>query len=134
MEYKPWQSTDMSDILEKLPVLKDGAYPWISKLEEIMVGTQIAMGDIKKLLPSLLGVTAMEEILKKAGLSCYVKTAVFDSELCAANRGQMWRALKETFPTNVHPDNILTEATRTRQESKSLCVQSSSDMEKCHRK
>ncbi|KAL6461142.1 hypothetical protein MHYP_G00311080 [Metynnis hypsauchen] len=36
LEYKPWQNTDMSDILEKLPTLQDGAYPWISKLEEIM--------------------------------------------------------------------------------------------------
>ncbi|XP_034462106.1 uncharacterized protein LOC117774104 [Hippoglossus hippoglossus] len=27
----------------------------------------------------------------------------------AANRGRVWRALKETFPTNVHPDNIFIE-------------------------
>lgn len=51
--YKPWQNTDMSDILEKLPTLQDGANPWISKLEELLVGTQPAMGDIKKLFVSL---------------------------------------------------------------------------------
>lgn len=46
--YKPWQNTDMSDILEKLPTLQDGANPWISKLKELLVGTQPAMGEIKK--------------------------------------------------------------------------------------
>ncbi|KAF0033550.1 hypothetical protein F2P81_013616 [Scophthalmus maximus] len=110
LEYKPWQSTDMSDILEKLPTLQDGAHPWISKLEEITVGTQSAIGDIKRLLANLLGVPAMEDILQKAGLNRYVGTAVNDPELFAASRGRMWRALRETFPTNVHPDNILIES------------------------
>ena len=109
LEYKPWQSTDMSAILEKLPTLQDGAHPWISKLEEIMVGTQPAVGDIKRLLANLLGVPAMEEILQKAGLTRHVGTAVNDPELFAARRGRVWRALKDTFPTNVHPDNILIE-------------------------
>ncbi|KAL6473216.1 hypothetical protein MHYP_G00194040 [Metynnis hypsauchen] len=109
LEYKPWQNTDMSDILEKLPTLQSGAYPWISKLEEIMVGTQPAIGDIKRLLANLLGVPAMEEILQKAGLDRYVGTAVNDPELFSAIRGRMWRALRETFPTNVHPDNIFIE-------------------------
>ncbi|KAL6470559.1 hypothetical protein MHYP_G00216780 [Metynnis hypsauchen] len=89
LEYKPWQNTDMSDILEKLPTLQDGAYPWISKLEEIMVGTQPAIGDIKRLLANLLGVPAMEEILQKAGLDRYVGTAVNDPELFSAIRGRM---------------------------------------------
>ncbi|XP_036446000.1 uncharacterized protein LOC118821473 [Colossoma macropomum] len=109
LEYKPWQNTDMSDILEKLPTLQDGAHPWISKLEEIMVGTQPAIGDIKRLLANLLGVPAMEEILQKAGLNRYVGTAVNDPELFSAIRGRVWRALRDTFPTNVHPDNILIE-------------------------
>ncbi|KAL7889589.1 hypothetical protein AOLI_G00018470 [Acnodon oligacanthus] len=109
LEYKPWQSTDMSDILEKLPTLQDGAHPWISKLEEIMVGTQPAIGDIKRLLANLLGVPAMEEILQKAGLNRYVGTAVNDPELFSANRGRVWRALRDTFLTNVHPNNILIE-------------------------
>jgi len=109
LEYKPWQNTDLSDILEKLPTLQDGAYPWISKLEELMVGTQPAMGDMKRLLANLLGVPAMEEILQKAGLNRYVRTAVYDSELFAASRGRVWKGLRETFPTNVHPDNILIE-------------------------
>ncbi|XP_049900244.1 uncharacterized protein LOC126390132 [Epinephelus moara] len=109
LEYKPWQNTDMSDILEKLPTLQDGAYPWISKLEELMVGTQPAIGDMKRLLANLLGVPAMEEILQKAGLNRYVGTAVNDPELFAATRSRMWRALRDTFPTNVHPDNILIE-------------------------
>ncbi|XP_049338481.1 uncharacterized protein LOC111191565 [Astyanax mexicanus] len=107
LEYKPWQNTDMSDVLEKLPTIQDGAYPWISKLEEIMVGTQPAIGDIKRLLANLLGVPAMEEILQKAGLDRYVGTAVNDPELFSAVRGRMWRAVRDTFPTNVHPDNIL---------------------------
>ncbi|XP_075943359.1 uncharacterized protein LOC142946133 [Anarhichas minor] len=109
LEYKPWQSADMSNILEKLPTLQDGAHPWISKLEEILVGEQPAMGDIKRLLANLVGIHAMGEILQKAGLNRYVGTAVNDSELFAANRGQVCRALKDTFPTNVHPDNILIE-------------------------
>ncbi|XP_076866938.1 uncharacterized protein LOC143518376 [Brachyhypopomus gauderio] len=109
MECKPWQNTDMSDILEKLPTLQDGAHPWISKLEEIMVGTQPAIGDIKRLLANLLGVPAMEEIILKAGLNRYVGTAVNDPELFSANRGRVWGALRDTFPTNVHPDNILIE-------------------------
>ncbi|KAF0044772.1 hypothetical protein F2P81_003930 [Scophthalmus maximus] len=110
LEYKPWQSTDMSDILEKLPTLQDGAHPWISKLEEITVETQSAIGDIKRLLANLLGVPAMDKILQKAGLNRYVGTAVNDPELFAASRGRMWRALRETVPTNVHPDNILIES------------------------
>ena len=109
LEYKPWQSTDMSNILEKLPTLQDGAYPWISKLEEITVGTHLAMGDVKRLLANLLGITGMDEILQKAGLDRYVGTAANDSELFAASRGQVCRALKDTFPTNVHPDNIFIE-------------------------
>ncbi|KAI4874041.1 hypothetical protein NFI96_008902 [Prochilodus magdalenae] len=68
LEYKPWLNTDMSDILEKLPTLQEGAHPWISKLEELMVGRQPAVGDIKRLLANLLGVPAMGEILQKAGL------------------------------------------------------------------
>lgn len=28
LEYKPRQNTDMSDILEKLPTIQDGAHPW----------------------------------------------------------------------------------------------------------
>ena len=99
----------MSDILEKLPTPKDGAHPWILKLEEVLVGTQPAMGDIKRLLASLLGVPAMEEILQKAGLNRYVMTAVNDPELFAASRGRMWRALGDTFPTYVHPGNIFIE-------------------------
>ena len=109
LEYKPWQTTDMSSIVEKLPTIQDGAHSWISKLEEIMVGEQLAMGDIKRLLANLLGVHAMGDILQKAGLDQYVGTAVNDSELFCANRGRVCRALKETFPTNLHPDNILIE-------------------------
>lgn len=107
--YKPWQNTDMSDILEKLPTLQDGANPWISKLEELLVGTQPAMGDIKKLLVSLLGVSAMKEILQEAGLFCYAATAVNDPELFSAYRGWFWGALRDVFLTNIHPDNILIE-------------------------
>ncbi|KAL6467932.1 hypothetical protein MHYP_G00236090 [Metynnis hypsauchen] len=106
LEYKPWQNTDMSDIFEKLPTLQDGAYPWIMV---IMVATQPAIGDIKRLLANLLGVPAMEEILQKAGLNRYVGTAVNDPELFSPIRGRMCRALRETFPTNVHPDNIFVE-------------------------
>lgn len=109
LEYNPWQNTEMSDIIEKLPTLQDGAYPWISKLEEVLVGTQPAMGDIKGLLANLLGVPVMEEILRQAGLNRYVGTAVNDAELFAASRGRMWRTLRHTFPTNMHPDNILIE-------------------------
>jgi len=47
--------------------------------------------------------------LEKAGLRRYAITAVHDPELFAAHRGRMWRALRETFPTNLHPDNILIE-------------------------
>ncbi|KAE8278128.1 hypothetical protein D5F01_LYC23801 [Larimichthys crocea] len=109
LEYKPWQHTDMSEIMEKLPTLQDGAHPWTSKLDEILVGTQPAMGDIKKLLASLLGVAVMDELLEKAGLQRYIGTTINDPELFAAHRGRMWRALKETYPTNVHPDNIFIE-------------------------
>ncbi|KAF0039027.1 hypothetical protein F2P81_009511 [Scophthalmus maximus] len=71
---------------------------------------QSAIGYIKRLLANLLGVPAMEEILQKAGLNRYVGTAVNDPELFAASTGRMWRALRDTFPTNVHPDNILIES------------------------
>ncbi|RCU38672.1 hypothetical protein DVA76_17710, partial [Acinetobacter baumannii] len=106
---KPWQNTDMSDMVEKLPILQDGAHPWTSKMDELMVGTQFAMGDIKRLLANLLGVSAMEEILQRAGLIRYMGTAVNDSELFSANRTRVWRALKDTFPINVHPDSVLIE-------------------------
>ncbi|XP_061634484.1 uncharacterized protein LOC133480455 isoform X4 [Phyllopteryx taeniolatus] len=109
LEYKPWQSSDMTAVLEKLPTLQDGAHPWISKLEEALVGTQPAVGDIKRLLATLLGVHALKDILKKAGLYRYVTTAVNDSELFAAVRGQVWGVLRETFPTNAHPNNIFIE-------------------------
>ncbi|KAL7886782.1 hypothetical protein AOLI_G00045030 [Acnodon oligacanthus] len=79
------------------------------KLEEIMVGTQPAIGDIKRLLANLLGVPTMEEILQKAGLNRYVGNAVNDPELFSANGGRVWRVLRDTFLTNVHTDNILIE-------------------------
>ncbi|KAG8007303.1 hypothetical protein GBF38_012640 [Nibea albiflora] len=69
LEYKPWQNTDMSEIIEKLPIRQDGAHPWTSKVDEILVGTQPAMGDIKKLLASLLGVLVMDEIFGKSRTS-----------------------------------------------------------------
>jgi len=47
--------------------------------------------------------------LEKAGLRRYAITAVHDADLFAAHRGRMWRALRETFPTNIHPDNIFIE-------------------------
>ena len=99
----------MSDILEKLPSLQDGAHPWISKLKEVLLGTQPATGDIKRLLASLLEVPAVEGILLKAGLNQYVMTTVNDPELFAASRDQMWTSLRDTFPRNVHPDNIFIE-------------------------
>ena len=108
-EYRPLQSTDMSAILEKLPVIEDGAHPWIAKLEQILVGDLPAMGDIKKLLANVVGIYSMEDILEKAGLNQYVGTSVNDSDLFAASRGRVFRALKDTFPTNVDPANILIE-------------------------
>ncbi|KAM3624267.1 uncharacterized protein V6R79_021278 [Siganus canaliculatus] len=110
LEYKPWANTDMTDIMNKLPNLQDGAHPWISRLEEALVGTQPAMGDIKRLFASLLGVPAMEDILERAGLQRYVATSVHDPELLVANKGLLWRALRDIYPTNVHPDNILIDA------------------------
>ena len=109
LEYRPRQNTDMSDVMEKLPTLQDGAYPWTSKMDELMVGTQFAMGGIKKLLANLIGIPAMGEILQRAGLNRYVGTAVNDVELFSANRARIWRALRDTFPTNVHPDNVIIE-------------------------
>jgi len=106
-EYRPLQSTDMSIIIEKLPIIQDGAHPWISKLDELLIGQLPAMGDIKKILANIVGVNVLGEILQKAGLNQYVGTSVNDSDLFAASRGQMCRALKVTFPTNVHPDNII---------------------------
>ncbi len=54
LDYKPLQNTDMTDILDKLPILQDGAHPWISKLDDTLVVTQPTMLDIKRLLASLL--------------------------------------------------------------------------------
>lgn len=54
----------MISILEKLPSLQDGAHPWISKLQEIMMGMKPTMGDIKRLLVNILGVPAMERIMQ----------------------------------------------------------------------
>ncbi len=82
------QNTDMTDILEKLPILQDGAHPWISKLDDALVGIQPAIGDIKRLLASLLGLPMMEEIPEKAGLQRYVGTAVNDPELFEAGCGE----------------------------------------------
>lgn len=107
LEYKPWPNTDMTEIIDKLPPLQEGAHPWISKLEEATMGIQPAMGDIKRLLANLLGVPEMEEILTRAGLHRYVATSVHDPELFSANKGCLWKALKDMYPTNVHPDNIL---------------------------
>nr|XP_049594453.1 uncharacterized protein LOC125979818 [Syngnathus scovelli]XP_049594454.1 uncharacterized protein LOC125979818 [Syngnathus scovelli] len=109
LEYKPWQNSDMSAILEKLPTIQDGAHPWISKLEECMVGTQFAVGDIKRLLANVVGVHTMKDILGKAGLHRFATTSANDSDLFAAVQGQMWGALKAAYPTNANPDNIVLE-------------------------
>ncbi|KAM9781201.1 uncharacterized protein ACBT44_022501 isoform 1-T3 [Syngnathus typhle] len=109
LEYKPWQNSDMSAILEKLPTIQDGAHPWISKLEECMVGTQFAVGDIKRLLANVVGVHTMKDLLGKAGLHHFATTSANDSDLFAAVRGQMWGALKAAYPTNANLDNIVIE-------------------------
>lgn len=88
----------MSDILGKLS-LQDGAHLWISKLDKPLVGTQPAIGYIKILLASLLGVSAREDILQKAGPFPYVVTAVNDPELFSTNTSQLWGALRDVFPT-----------------------------------
>lgn len=44
--------------------------------------------DIKRLLASILGIAAMEEILQKAGLIRHVGTTVNDPELFSAHRGR----------------------------------------------
>lgn len=82
---------------------------WIAELEELLVGTQPAMGDITKLLANLIGVPAMEEILQKVRLHCYIAAAVNDPELFTAHGDHLWGALCDTFPTNVHPNNVLIE-------------------------
>lgn len=105
LEDKPLQSTDMSDILDKLPALQAGAHLWISKLEEISRGTQYTIGDIKRLLTNLIGIPAMEDIFQKARLNRYVGTAVHDLELLAASRSRLWRALRDGFLTNVQYSN-----------------------------
>ncbi|TNN28254.1 hypothetical protein EYF80_061598 [Liparis tanakae] len=109
-KYRPLQSTDMLIIIEKLPIIQDGAHPWISKLDQLLIGQLPAVGDVKKILANIVGVGVLGENLQKAGLNQYVGTSVNDSDLFAAIRGKMCRALKITFPTNVHPDNIIIRA------------------------
>lgn len=52
----------------------------------------------------------MEELLQKAGMPRFIATVVNESELFAAYRGQFWGALRDAFPTKVHPGNILIES------------------------
>lgn len=104
LQYKPWQNTDMSDIIEKLPILQDGTQPWFAKLEEVLTGTQPALGHMKK-----QGVPGVEDHLERAGLHPHITTTVHDADLFPAYRCQLWRALRATFPTNTHPDNIVIE-------------------------
>lgn len=59
------------------------------------MGTQPAVGDIKRLLANLIGVAAMEEILQKAGMPCFIATAVNDAELFSAHRGCIWGSVEE---------------------------------------
>ncbi|TNN23400.1 hypothetical protein EYF80_066480 [Liparis tanakae] len=63
----------------------------------------------QKLIKATIGKidTFVEEILQKDGLVRYLGAVVSDSELFADSRGRFGRALKETFPITVHPDNIL---------------------------
>lgn len=73
-----------------LPILQEGTHPWILKLEELLIGTQPAAEDIKRVLANLIGVSAMEELLQKAGTPRFIGTAVNDVELFSAHRRHFW--------------------------------------------
>lgn len=104
--YKSLENSGRPEILEKLPTLQDGARPWISKLEELLVDKEPPVGDIKRMLTSVIEVPAMKRLLQTAGMIHFIATAVNDAELFYAYRGHFVEALKDVFPTNKHPDDI----------------------------
>ena len=109
MDYKPWAATDMTDLVNQLPPLLEGAFPWISKLEQLTVGTQLAMADIKSLLALVVGVPAMDAVLERAGLRQYIDTKRNDGDLFVQHAALIWRALRDIYPTNIHPDAVIIE-------------------------
>ena len=110
MDYKPWAHTDVTELTHRLPPLQEGAFPFISKLEQLLVGTQLAMADIKRLLALVVGVPEMEAIFTRAGLLRYIGSAVHDADLFVQHAPRLWRALRDMYPTNMHPDNIIINA------------------------
>ena len=106
-DYDAWTNVDVSDVVSKLPPIQEGASPWISKFEQIMIGTQLAMGDIRRLLSTLIGPAAMNDIFRKARLDKYIDTGAYDGDFFATHKGPLWRALRDVYVTNVHPDSII---------------------------
>lgn len=86
IECNPWQNSDVSDLFEKLPVLQEGVHPWISKFEELLVGTKPAMVHIKTPLANIIGVAAVVEVLQKSGIKRFVATARHSVDLLSAHK------------------------------------------------
>ena len=110
LPYKPWANNmDVIDIESKLPLLQEGGAPWIARLEEIMPDAQMTIGDFKILLSRLVGGHDLADILTRAGLAQYIDSSEGDTDFYFEHRGLLRRALREQYPTNVHPDDILIE-------------------------
>ena len=105
--YKPWNNMDIVDIESRLPPLQQGGATWINRLEEVTKDKRLTMGDFKELLSGLVGGPTLADLLSKAGLSHYMDTAESDADLYILHRGLLSRALREKYPTNVDPQDVL---------------------------
>ncbi|KAJ8382684.1 hypothetical protein SKAU_G00034620, partial [Synaphobranchus kaupii] len=96
-KYIPWLSMDLENIVKDLPRIREGAGPWIAKVEMRTTHLSLCMGDVKQLLERCVG-HQVREIMDLAGLKGAMDTRRVDGEPFNRYRPGVWAALRELFP------------------------------------
>ena len=107
LDYSQVSHIDISYIASELPPLHEGAYAWSIKFDVLLKGVQLTMYDFKGLISWLVGMYALDHILNRAGLQRYIGTTVNDGDRFEPCRALLCRALRDLYPTNVHPNSII---------------------------
>ena len=104
--YQPWCILEMKEVTDGLPSIKKGAALWISQLEDRLKDKELAMGDIKRLISSVLDSYVLENVLTRAGLHQYVDSTDSDGVPFLTHKRVIWLILRELYPIQIDPADI----------------------------
>lgn len=107
--YQPWTHTDVEGLIQRLPVLQEGAGAWITSFENETVGKTLALGDIKFVLSKILGKAEAESALYSVSLHNIMDDPSRDSEPFDDYRSRAWKALRQAYPNRYTPGAVCVE-------------------------